>query len=521
MSPDGTLVAYSASASGNASIWAVDPDGGEPIRLTDGAAESRKPVWFPDGRSVAFVSSRGGTSSVWKVSRLGGSATLLVENADTPAVSPDGARIAFSRAGASGKLRIWVAPIADSSLAKRLTGDTEGQDDHVDPAWSPDGTRLCYSDQHDLWITPAGGGRSRKLTGDGVGNWEPVFSPDGSSVYFSSYRTEPQSIWRISVDGGEPRRITLGTGRANHPSLSGDGRRLVFSTVFIDYDVVIADRKTGTICRTASSRDDFTPAIVPDGSAVTYVSDRSGKHDVWVEPLASGCPGRGPARRLTSLEIAATPAVSPDARWVAFFRVMEGGKWRDIWAVPLSGGAPVTLVPGPGQNFHPAYAPDGSRLAFVSDRSGLDHVWIAPLSEGLPSGPSWRLTDGESTDFFPAWSPEGGRITFIRGGDAWVAEVRPDSVPRRITSGADIRHAVWEPEGTALLVSGLFGTAALQVRRLDLASGLMEPLRPPLTLGDRNASGHMSLTRDGRLLTTDVSEPRGNLWMTVASGDGR
>jgi Tol biopolymer transport system component len=520
-SPDGTLVAYSAGASERADIWVVDPDGGEPLRLTDGPAEKRRPAWFPDGRSLAFVSIQNGAGSIWRVSRLGGSTRLLLENADMPAISPDGSRIAFSRAAPSGKLRIWVAPLADASRAERLTGDEDGQEDHVNATWSPDGSRLCYSDQHDLWLTSAAGGRARKFTSDGTGNWEPVFSPDGSSVYFSSFRSEPQSIWRSSLDGGAPERITPGTGTANHPSLSGDGRRLVFSTLFIDFDVVIADRKTGNVCRIASSRDDFTPAIVPDGSAVTFVSNRLGRHDLWINPLVSGCPGTNAPRQLTNLEIVATPVVSPDGRWAAFFRVVEGGKRREIWAVPLSGGAAVALVTGPAQNIHPAYAPDGKRLAFVSDRSGVEHVWIQSLLEGLPSGEPWRLTDGEMADLFPAWSPDSHRIAFVRSGEAWMADVRPGNAPRRITSGADIRDVAWEADGDAVLVSGLFGTSALQLRRVEIASGAMERLKPDLVLGDANASGHLSLSRDSRFLATDTAEPKGNLWMTVASRDGQ
>jgi TolB protein len=350
---------------------------------------------------------------------------------------------------------------------------------------------------------------------------EPVFSPDGSQVYFSSSRSGLRSIWRMSLDGGDPERITPGTGTANHPSLSRDGRRLVFSTVLVDFDVVVADRKTGTVCRIASSRDDFTPAILPAGNAVTYVSNRLGKYDLWLETLESGCPGAKPPRRLTNLESVATPVVSPDLRWVAFFRVLPGGKQRDIWAVPLIGGAPVALVVGSGQNLHPAYSPDGKRLAFISDRSGVEHVWVVPLRNGLPSNEPWRLTDGEMTDLFPVWSPDGARIAFIRGDDTWVIDVRPGAVPRRITAGADPHHVAWEPDGTALLVSGLFGTPALHLRRVEIASGATERLKPDLVLGDRDASGQLSLSRDGRFLATDIAELKGNLWISVASRDGR
>ncbi len=145
ISPDGTLVVYSSNSAGKADVWVVDPEGGEPLRLTDGPGENRKPAWFPDGRAIAFASRRNGSSSIWKVSRLGGSASLLLENGDMPAVSPDGTRIAFARPGPTGLPRIWVAPLADPSHAERLTGDDGGEWEHMDPAWSTDGSAhlLC------------------------------------------------------------------------------------------------------------------------------------------------------------------------------------------------------------------------------------------------------------------------------------------------------------------------------------------------------------------------------------------
>ena len=519
-SPDGTLVAYSAGASGNANIWVVDPDGGEPLRLTDGPGENRKPTWFPDGRTLAFVSTRGGPAAVWKVSRLGGSPSQLLENCDMPAISPDGTRIAFSRAGPSGKLRIWLAPIEAPSHAERVTGDEDGQWDHIDAAWSPDGTHLCYSDHRDLWLVSASGEGSRRLTHDGAGDGDPVFSPDGSSVLFSSFRADPPSVWRVALDGGGPERITPGTGVANHPSLSHDGRQLVFATLAVDRDVLVADRKTGTVCRIASSRNDETPAIAPDGSFVAYVSNRLGKYDLWLEALQSGCPGVKPPRRLTNLETgAATPVISPDGRWVAFFRSLRGR--RGIWAAPLTGGEPVPLVERSAQDLHPAYSPDGARLAFISNRSGHEHVWIHALERGLPVGEPWPLTDGEMTDMLPSWSPDGRRIAFIRDDEAWVVEVRPGATPRRITTGAEIHHLAWDLGGTALLVSGLFGTPALHLRFVDLASGTTRVFTPHLVLGNRDAAGYISLSRDGRFLAADVTELKGNLWITKASRDGR
>lgn len=520
ISPDGTLVAYASNASGNAEIWVVDPDGGEPLRLTDGPAENGTPAWFPDGRAIAFASKRDGSSSVWKVSRLGGSASLLLENADMPAVSPDGTRIAFARPGPTGLGRIWVAPLADPSRAECLTGNDGGEWEHSDPAWSPDGTRLSYSAFSDLWLVPAAGGKERRLTHDAEYDREPVFSPDGSSVLFSSRRSNPVSVWRVALDGGTPERILPGTGTANQPSLSRDGRRLVFSTAVMHLYVVVVDRKTGTLWRTASSRNDAMPAMAPDGSAVAYCSNRLGTDDLWLEAVDTGRTGRKPPRRLTSLRPGpATPAFSPDGQWIAFFRHFIGH--RDIWAVPLSGATPRALVEGGGDNMQPAYSPDGTQLAFVSDRSGHQHVWILPIRAGRPAGEPWRLTSGDVTDSFPTWSPGGGQIAFVRDGEVWAAEVQPPAVPRRITTGAEAYVPAWEPDGMALLVSGLFGTGSLHVRQVRLPSGSTEVIKPHLVLGDREASGFVSLSRDGRFLAVDITELKGNLWITSASREGR
>ncbi len=170
---------------------------------------------------------------------------------------------------------------------------------------------------------------------------------------------------------------------------------------------------------------------------------------------------------------------------------------------------------------HPSYSPDGTRLAFVSDRSGHEHIWILPIRAGLPAGEPWRLTQGDVTDSFPAWSADGGRIAFVRGEEVWIVEVRPDAVPRRITAGAEAHVLAWEPGGMSLVVSGLFGTMSMHVRQVRLPSGTSELLRPQLVLGDLNANGYVSLSRDGRFLAADITELTGNLWGTSASRIGR
>ena len=203
LSPDGGLIAYSSDESGNADIWLVDARGGNAIRLTDDPASDTDPAWFPDGSALAFTSDRGGGPAIWKVLRFGGAPSLLVPDAVDPAISADGTQIAFARPGATHD-RIWIAPLADATRAKVLTGDTDGTWDHSAPAFSPDGRTLCYHGQRDLWQVSVEGHGARRLTADDEPDIEPVWSPDGRYVYFSSKRGGSSALWRVAAGGGHP-----------------------------------------------------------------------------------------------------------------------------------------------------------------------------------------------------------------------------------------------------------------------------------------------------------------------------
>ncbi len=516
LSPDGTLVAYSSNAGGSVNIWVVDAQGGEPLRLTNGPGEVSKPAWFPDGRSVAFVQNLGGKKSVWKVPRLGGSPVSLLEDADMPAIARDGRSLAFVRVGALGP-RVWTASLDRPAGPRRLTGDADGLWGHMDPAWSPDGATICYSDYRHLWLTEVESGRSRQLTTGDVTDREPVWSASGGFVYFSSHRDGSDVVYRVSVPAGTVARYSAGPGPERHPAISRDGRLLVYSAASSNRNILVFDRRDGTTSRFGSARWDEMPAMAPDGGAVAFVSDRMGKFDLWYQRLTGGRPSPEPPRRLTDFQTGlATPAFSPDGQWVACFRVVNGE--RDIWMIPVAGGAPARLTERQGRNVHPAFSPDGSRLAFVSSRGGGDHVWIMPMRGSASAGEAWQLTDGEAQDETPVFSPGGDAIAFIRSDDIWVCVVKPGARPRRVTTGAEIHYAIWDADGRSLLATGMFGGPDLELRTVNPESGATESLKPRVVLGGREWLGILGLSRDGRYLAVDYEEMKGNLWTVESPG---
>jgi Tol biopolymer transport system component len=512
LSPDGSFVAYVSDRSGNPDVWVSDVRGGDPLRLTDDPASDTSPAWLPDGSAIVFVSDRGGEPAVWKAPRLGGSATHLLANAWDPAVSPDGSQIAFARPGSSGYNRIAVAPVVEPTLATWLTGDQDGLWDHRQPCWSPDGKQIIYADARNLWIVPAAAGeRARRVTSTPGPDGEPVWSPTGDFLYYSSYRDDTMALWRLPARGGEAARVTLGTGPEVEPSLAGP--RLAFSTYLSNMDIVLVDLRSGERRRLPGLRTETTPALTPDGSQVVFDSDRGGTVDLWSQPLDGGRPV-GPARRLTD-DVATEnlPTVSPDGRWLAFGRVLSGQ--RDVWTMPLAGGPARRVTEDPGVDKQPAWSPDGTRLAFVSERGGTGHVWVVPVAEGVAVGGPARITSGTDEAFFPSWSPDGAWLSFLRrGGDGfavWVAAVDGSAPARKVAS--PVAFARWDRTIDRLLVAQAEGAATVGVFAVDPRSGAIRPLPRPVTLRAAGSVLPFDVSADDALLATHEIETRGDIWV--------
>jgi len=338
LSPDGSLIAYTSDESGNSDVWVVDVRGGIPVRLTDSPAIDSDPAWFPDGSAVAFVSHRSGHEAIWKVPRLGGSATMLLDDAIDPAISPDASRIAFARPGPTSDYRVYVAPLDRPEDAAMLTGPEDGLWPHRQPDWSPDGRTICYAAFRDLWVVSLDDRKPHRLTTDGQMDTAPAWSSDGRYVFFSSNRKGTQAVWRVPAAGGKPRRVTLGAGPESHASVSRDGSVLAYSTFQQEAQLVLRDTKTGADSQVPGTRADYEPGFAPDLSGFVFVSERwaATKADLWSQPLDGGRPSGPPARLTDHPGSAQHPTYSPDGRWIAYWRVLEGE--RDVWVLPAGGG---------------------------------------------------------------------------------------------------------------------------------------------------------------------------------------
>jgi len=340
--PDGALMA----APINLSSRTV----GTPVQLADSILVVRSNVAAALTAAGTLLSVRGGaTRELVRVNQAGVASRLLDAERSYahPRLSPDGSRLAYELADQQGT-DIWVADLA-SQTVERVTRD--GKSDR--PEWSPDGRRLLFSSgrvlPHSLWEQPADGSGTavKLLDGTGVGIREGVYTPDGRSIV---YRVDAQAANRDIL------RLPLDGNRTPVPLIVGP-------------------------------TDDKLPRVSPDGFWLAYVSNETGREEVYVRSLA---PGSG--RVAVSSSGGGEPLWSRDGQRLLY---REGSKLMaaDIGITPrLSVGARRVLFDGPFETdaFHPNYDlfPDGSGFVMVrtndeSRRLVVELNWVATLRRRL------------------------------------------------------------------------------------------------------------------------------------------
>jgi Tol biopolymer transport system component/predicted Ser/Thr protein kinase len=520
LSPNGTLIANTSNASGNLQIYVTDVRKGTTLCLTKDRADKSHPSWFPDGSAIAFGKERNGTPEIWETNPLGGGERLLLSNARSPAISPDGKYIAFCRME-NGYFRVEVASLSNPGECRILTGDKGGLWDHCDPAWSPDGKQICYWTRHGLWTVPAGGGSAQRLTGDTEQDFEPVWDPAGRYIYFSSFRGGTLAIWRVGVHAGQPERITVGTGSESHPTISLDGKRFGYATGMAGRHGVFLDRRSGKQTVIPAAESEFMASVAPHGDRVALISGRSSEHqNLWVWGVANGELVEPPTQITDNPDNASYPAWSPDGRWIAYYRIT--GEQREIWVISNIGGPQYQFTSDRANDYHPAWSPDGSELAFVSKRTGGSHIWVGTVKDGKPSGPARQITYGNLEARSPAWSPDHRLLAFSGFSDerfeVWVVASDGKSPPRQITSGADVSFVRWDLLTGDLLASGTWGTNHRSLWRVSPRTGAGERFSPPVEFGGKDEDGLFDLSPDGQfLIFSQNSSANGHIWILEAT----
>lgn len=295
-------------------------------------------------------------------------------------------------------------------------------------------------------------GLTRRLIGHPSEDRAPSWSPDGSYLVFESNRIVNQfNLYIIDAEGKEDsdRRITGNTYGNINPAWSprGDPRIIFLSIRNRNQDVYMLEvGPNGTYDngrRVTTARDSEYAAVWSPASAgqraIAYVSARQGNIDIYVRDLTTG-----EERRVTSHPaIDSAPSWSPDGTQLAFHSNRDGRS--QIYVTTLAGDA-RQLTTHPSENTGPIWSPDGRSVAFISNRDGNTNLYVVDLDA---PGRERRLTHHPASDRAPAWSPDGRWIVFVsyRDRDGELYLIRPDGTGlRRLTRIAGEDHSpAWRP----------------------------------------------------------------------------
>jgi Tol biopolymer transport system component/predicted Ser/Thr protein kinase len=351
----------------------------------------------------------------------------------TPSFSPDGNFVAFERCpeGPDPNCDIYIKQIGVEPPF-RLTTDPARD---FSPAWSPDGQFIAFlrkqsSTKAALMLVPQRGGQERVLEELDLAEWNHLWhfppyvswTPDSKWLVYPSAKPGQQvaGLLLISVETLEKRRLTTCPARFfdTTPAFSSDGRTLAFTRSNLItsgiYLLPLAANYApqGSPPRLVTPERDWFSGVswTPSGSEIVLSCNTPGRAGLWRMAPLTEKPVNSTKLAFAS-DATSAPAICQRGNRLAY----EVGKTdTNIYRIDLSGldrnsGAPFKFISSTRLEYAPAYSPDGSKIAFSSDRSGSWEIWVCDRD----GSNAVQLTSAGGEHFArPKWSPDGRSITF-------------------------------------------------------------------------------------------------------------
>jgi hypothetical protein len=209
----GDVVVFEADTASFRDLYRLDLATEQVVRLTDNREGNFEPALSPDGARVAFTSSRDGDAELYVMPAAGGAATRLTafHKDDWGAQwSPDGAWLAFL-SDREGAARVYLIRPDGTGLRPARTGELLGEEaGHV---WSPDSTRLAFvvstrDGASEIWVVDVATGAAHRVSAPGARDESPTWSPDGRHLAYVSTRDRRIDLWVARADGTAESRLT-------------------------------------------------------------------------------------------------------------------------------------------------------------------------------------------------------------------------------------------------------------------------------------------------------------------------
>ena len=405
-----------------------------------------------DGKSIAFDL----LGDIYTMPITGGKATALTRGMGfdgQPRFSPDGKKVVYV-SDRSGGYNLWTISLDKKDTVQITTGNTNT---YESPAWTPDGKYIIATRGSKLWMFPATGGTGIQLIRDSA----TAGAAAGRGAGGADVTREEGPAF-----GKDPRYIYFAERRG----------RWVYNTPLGDYDLRQYDRETGRVA-TKENRwgSAFRPTLSPDGKWLVYGTRYVDQTRLRIRNLASNEDEwlTGPVQRddqesLATLDVYPGMSFTPDSKYLV---TTWGGK---LWKVAIDTKrateipfeADVVQAMGPHVGFDyrisdsstftikqirdATPSPDGKKLAFVA----LDRLYVMEYPAGTPK----RLTNTDHGEFEPAWSPDGQWIAYTTWDDSigYLNRMRSDGSgrPQRLTPQEGLwSNPVFTPNGKRIVAT--------------------------------------------------------------------
>ncbi len=528
LSPDGKTFVFVGRTGGKKHVFLQRIGGRNAIDLTaDAAVDDDQPAFSPDGEQIAFRSERNG-GGLYLMGATGESVRRLTTFGFNPAWSPDGSKIVFATEGifdASTRetaSELWTIDVATGQKRRLATGDA------VQPSWSPHGGRIAYwglpngSSRRTIWTIAAGGpgpGAPVAVTDDDALNWDPVWAPDGRSLYFASNRSGAMSLWRVAISE-KTGRVTTTAEPIAPPALwsgqiavSRDGRTLLYAALERRMTVERAELDVAAASVAGASERVYEASqgvesldVSPDGRSIAFTSSPPNENLFLLRRDGSGLQQitNGTLRRRSA-------RWSPDGRWISFHSD-SGGDYQ-IWMIHPDGSGLTRATAVPGGLVEARWAPDGSRFLALAP---TDTCIFATGNAGESGScrPLPKVNAAGDTFYASGWSPDGGKLAgevWHAGGVAIPGIVTYQFASREYRRLTDVGTSpVWLPDGRRLLY-----LRGARLECVDVRDGKARPVGFP-----RSSSGDLpiaeesgfALSRNGREIDFVRDATQGEIW---------
>ena len=337
-SPDGRAIicAYGSTVGGGRDVSIVEvniADGTKKELSSDRFFHIAKMAWLPHQNVLVMAARKnlGDNNQLWRVSYTGMETSLMTEELSAYldlSVASNADKAVASQATRVSNL--WVGTSREPRNLKKIT-------QAIDTCWTHDG-RLVYSSTAsgncDLWIMRSDGTEQRQLTVNSAVNSQAGVTPDDRYIVFTSNRTGAFQVWRMNLDGSNQIRLTSGVANA-HPTISPDGKWVIYNTTDdrLLWKISIEGGEPMRITSFIASR----PSVSPDGKMIACVGRNEGKHQILILPIEGGQPLKridfsGDSLSRTRLEW------TPDGKAVIY--TARSGRITALFKQSLDGGPP-------------------------------------------------------------------------------------------------------------------------------------------------------------------------------------